>query len=147
MGWEGGLQGVCGLIAWIEAPIASGRTGQVLPELDHGFGASRFKASWRIRRARALLAASRNTDAHTELDLALAEIETRLRPERPDLSLLCEKALVQALKGHVAEAEAGLAAARERGADAWMTRVLEATLAARTKPSPPKPAAESPPPP
>jgi tetratricopeptide (TPR) repeat protein len=147
----GELKSIVLRIAWIEALIDAGRTAEALPEIDHEIESSRFKASWRIRRARTLLAASRNTDAHTdahtELDLALAEIETRLRPERPDLSLLCEKALVQALKGHVAEAEAGLAAARERGADAWMTRVLESTLAARTKPEGPKPAAESPPPP
>ena len=142
----GELKSIVLRIAWIEALIDAGRTTEVLPEIDREIESSRFKASWRIRRARALLAASRSTEATTELELALAEIETRLRPERPDLSLLCEKALIHALTGHVAEAEAGLAAAQARGADAWMTRVLESTLAARTKPPVPKPAAGSPPP-
>jgi tetratricopeptide (TPR) repeat protein len=120
-------------IAWIEALIDAGRTTDALPEIDREIASSRFTASWRIRRARALMAASRKAEAFGELDLALAEIETRLRPERPDLSLLCEKALIHALRDNLTEAEAGLALARERGADAWMTRVLESALAGRRK--------------
>ena len=118
-------------IAWIEALIDAGHVAAALPEIDREIATSRYQAAWRIRRARALLRESgtpRRAEAVNELAQALAEIEGRLRPERPDLSLLCERALIHALTGRRAEADAGLAEARRMGADDWMTRILEAEL-------------------
>ncbi len=125
----GKLKSIVLRIAWIEALIDAGRTTEVLPEIEGEIATCRFQAAWRIRRARALLKVPRKEEAMEELARALVEIEARLRPERPDLTLLCERALIYALTGRRAEAEAGLAEARERGADGWMTRTLEAALA------------------
>jgi tetratricopeptide (TPR) repeat protein len=121
-------------IAWIEALIDAGRGVEALPEIQKEIDSSRFKASWLIRRARVRLH-GQNTDpamkeaAVSDLAAALAEVESRIRPERPDLSLVCDRALILALQGNRDEAAKELAAAKARGADQWMTRVLESVLA------------------
>ncbi len=125
-------------IAWIEALIDAGHVAEALPEIDREIATSRYQAAWRIRRARALLrepGVPRRAEATGELAQALTEIEGRLRPERPDLSLLCERALIHALTDRRTEAEAGLAEAKRLGADDWMTRILEAELKSNREPA------------
>lgn len=115
-------------IAWIEALIDAGHSAEVLPEIQKEIDSSRYKASWLIRRARVYVHDGRKTEAAADLEQALAEIETRIRPERPDLSLVCDRALIHALQGKRAEAAATLEDAKAKGADHWMTRILEAEL-------------------
>jgi len=125
-------------IAWIEAMIDAGRGAEVLPEIQKQIDSSRLKASWLIRRARARLHDQKTDPAAKELaakdlEAALAEVEGRIRPERPDLSLVCDRALILALQGKREEAAKELADAKSRGADQWMTRILEGVLAAVPK--------------
>ena len=118
-------------IAWIEALIDAGRSAEVLPEIQKEIETSRYKASWLIRRARVFLHDGKKAEAAADLDAALVEVESRIRPELPDLSLVCDRALIWALQGKRDEAAKALAEAKHRGADSWMTRVPEAVLAAR----------------
>ena len=118
-------------IAWIEALVDAGRSAEVLPEIQKEIETSRYRASWLIRRARVFLHDSKKPEAAADLEAALVEIESRIRPELPDLSLVCDRALIWALQGKRDEAAKELAEAKKRGADSWMTRVLEAVLAAR----------------
>lgn len=115
-------------IAWIEALIDAGRSAEVLPEIQKEIDTSRYKASWLIRRARVLLHDGKNQDASADLETALVEVDSRIRPELPDLSLVCDRALIWALQGKRDEAAKELAEAKKRGADTWMTRVLESVL-------------------
>jgi tetratricopeptide (TPR) repeat protein len=117
-------------IAWIEALIDAGRTAEALPEINQEIDSSRYKSSWLIRRARVYLHDGRKAEADTDLETALAEISLRLRPENPDLSLVCDRALIHALQGKVAEARKELDDARARGAFQWTTRIVETVLAA-----------------
>ncbi len=116
-------------IAWIEALIDAGRSAEVLPEIQKEIETSRYRASWLIRRARVYLHDGKQAEAAADLDAALVEVESRIRPELPDLSLVCDRALIRALQGNRDEAAKALTEAKQRGADAWMTRVLEAVLA------------------
>jgi hypothetical protein len=120
-------------IAWIEALIDAGHTSEALPEIEREIATSRYRASWLIRRARCRLHDKENAGAAADLEAALAELESRIRPERPDLSLACDRALVWALQGKREAAAKELADAKARGADGWMTRVLEAVLAGTGK--------------
>lgn len=132
-------------IAWIEALIDAGRSAEALPEIQKEIDTSRRKASWLIRRARVRLHEGQKEPAMEDLEIALAEIELRIRPDLPDLSLVCDRALIHALQGKRVEAAKELAGAKAKGADPWMTRVLEAALeepkpaAAKVKPAAAKP--------
>ncbi len=99
-----------------------------MPEIQKEIDSSRYKGSWLIRRARVYLHERKNTEAAADLSAALTEVESRIRPERPDLSLVCDRALIHALQGRREEAATALAEAKARGADHWMTRILEAVL-------------------
>ncbi len=116
-------------IAWIEALIDAGRTAEVLPEINREIEDCRYKSSWLIRRARALLHDGKKAEAAADLEAALAEIELRLRPENPDLTLVCDRALIHALQGKSGEARKELDDAKARGAFPWNTRLVETVLA------------------
>ena len=64
--------------------------------------------------------------AAEDLSTARTEIESRLRPDVPDLSLVCDRGLVHELQGNHAAAMADLELARKSGADFWMLMPLEA---------------------
>ena len=121
-------------IAWIEALIDAGRSAEVLPEINQEIEACRYKSSWLIRRARVLLHDEKKAEAAADLTTALAELELRIRPENPDFTLICDRALIYALQGKTAEARKDLADAKTRGAFRWTTRVLETVLEASEKP-------------
>lgn len=126
---------------WIDAMIDAGRGRDVLPDIEAELANTRYQAAWLIRRARILLPSAASS---ADLARALQEIETRLLPENPDLSLVCERGLIHCLQGDPAAAAADLALARHQGADFWMTLPLEALLPEKAASASPKAA---PPPP
>jgi Flp pilus assembly protein TadD len=88
----------------------------------------RLKSTWLIRRGRALLRAGRKAEAEADLAQALAELDTRIRPESPDLSLVCDRALIHALTGRKDDARRELDEAKTKGASEWMLRNAETAL-------------------
>jgi tetratricopeptide (TPR) repeat protein len=103
----------------VEAQIDAGRYAEALAEIEPALDQSRWRASWLLRRA--------------DLRSAVDEIDARLDPAHPDVSLLAERGIALALLGETAAAREDLALAVAHGADAAMVRRLHATLA-RSRP-------------
>ena len=130
---------------WYDAMIDAGRGEEILPEVEQEVANTRYQASWLIRRARIRQFKGEPAGTAADLASALEEINHRLRPENPDLSLVCDRGLIHALQGDHAAAAADLKLAREQGADFWMTLPLAALQPAKVSPTgetaPPAPAA------
>ena len=120
-------------IAWIEALIDAGRTAEALPEIEKEIAACRYKSSWLIRRARVFLHDGQKAGAAADLEAALTEINRRLLPQNPELSLKCDRALILALQGKLDEARKEVNDAKSRGAFEWSTRTVDSVLAAEEK--------------
>jgi tetratricopeptide (TPR) repeat protein len=93
---------------WIEALIDGGQAQAALRFIEPQLQQARLKSSWLIRRARARLALgsqpAATAAAQTDLKTAIAEINVRLRPSRPDTDLLLDRALSVLLRGNVESA-------------------------------------------
>jgi tetratricopeptide (TPR) repeat protein len=85
--------------AWIDASLSAGETTITLPLIEHEISSSRFRASWWIRRARASLILKRPQEARADLNAALLELNSRIQPDRPDLTLIADRGLALALLG------------------------------------------------
>ncbi len=98
--------------SWIDAAINAGQFDEVLPIVNEEIKTSRFKASHRIRRACIIRGIGRQDYqevAQAELELALEEVNARIHPDRPDLTLIHDRAFVLALLGKKEEARRDLA--------------------------------------
>ncbi len=113
---------------WVECLIDAGKPAAALPVIERNLAEVRLKSSWLIRRARANLSAGKAPTARPDLLEALDEIETRLSPTRPDLTLLAERGLARALLGNTEAARADLERVRRAGATGWMLIRLESAL-------------------
>lgn len=87
---------------WIDTAISAGQPDEVRQIIEEEISTSRFRASWLIRRARIKIFESQ--DPTSDLRTALAELSTRIRPERPDLTLIADRALANALLGQTQKA-------------------------------------------
>jgi tetratricopeptide (TPR) repeat protein len=114
----------------IDAMIDAGRFGEAMERIEPILAASRWQASWLVRRARVRLAGGDIAAAHADLMAAIRELNQRLNSPRPDPGLLTDRGLASALLGDVAPARRDLAEARKLGADAETVRRLEVALAA-----------------
>jgi tetratricopeptide (TPR) repeat protein len=85
--------------AWLDAAISAGQADQVLSILNEEISSSRFTATHRIRRAR-LLQNSDPKSANLDLKIALAELSPRVKPVRPDLTLIYDRGVALALSGN-----------------------------------------------
>ncbi len=94
---------------WIDTALTAGLTSDCLPIIEEELASSRFLSSWLIRRARAALIHNDPKHAHQDLQQALSEISTRLRPKQPDLTLIADRGLALALLGKREQAQAHLA--------------------------------------
>ncbi|YCM42204.1 hypothetical protein V2O64_12910 [Verrucomicrobiaceae bacterium 227] len=92
-------QGIVLRNAWIDASLSAEQTAEVLPIIEKELADSRFHASWLIRRARASLAEDKPAKALPDLHAALAELNTRIQPDRPDLTLIADRGLALVLLG------------------------------------------------
>ena len=117
---------------WYDAMIDAGRGQEILPEIEQEIANTRYQASWLIRRARIRQGTGEQAGAASDLTAALEEINRRIRPENPDLSLLCDRGVIHALQGNHAAAAADLELVRQQGADFWMTLPLAALQPAKT---------------
>jgi tetratricopeptide (TPR) repeat protein len=115
--------------AWVDALLDAGDFKTALPVIEHELSDSRLKSSWRLRHARTQLGLGRTADAGVTLTLCLEELGKRIHPARPDISLIAERGLAQALLGRIDAARNDLNRALAGGADQWMIATLERTLA------------------
>ena len=92
-------QGVVLRNSWIDASLLAGQIEPVWPLIQKELADSRFKAAWLIRRARVAQLQDASEQMHKDLKLALAELGKRIKPERPDLTLISDRGLALAMKG------------------------------------------------
>ncbi|HYG78233.1 MAG TPA: hypothetical protein VEK08_24735 [Planctomycetota bacterium] len=109
---------------WIETLLDCGEFAAARETIEKELSESRLKSTWLIRRARC----QRGDAVRNDLARAIAEIDLRLRPERPDLQLLLERAHATALLGLRAEAERSLKAAMSAGANGICVARVKAAL-------------------
>ncbi len=113
---------------WIDALIDAGQLEEAGPRVAIHLSESRCQASWLIRRGRIGAAQGLSAAAQADFLAAILELNSRLRLDRPDFSLLAERGLAYALLGDVQLARKDLASARARGADDWTLQRLERVL-------------------
>lgn len=119
--------------AWIDALLDVGQAGAVEEIIDQELAESRLKSSWLLRRARLRVLAGDERGAAADLQQCLDELAGRIHPARPDVTLIADRGLANALLGNPEAAAADLARARASGADGWVTAPLERALAESTK--------------
>lgn len=97
--------------AWLDTAISAGQVDQVLSILNEEISSSRFTATHRIRRAR-LLQKKDPQSVKLDLKIALAELSPRIKPVRPDLTLIYDRGVALALSGNMEMASRDLATLR-----------------------------------
>ncbi len=101
----------------VEAMLDDRQWEEALKRIEVEIEASRLKASWLIRRARAKSGLDRDEDAKADLRAALEEIGARMVPGSKDVSLLLDRASAHELLGEKEEALHYYGAAQDAGAD------------------------------
>lgn len=114
--------------AWIDALLDAGHAATALPIIEQELGSSRLKSSWLLRRARARLQAGERAAAEQDLHACLRELAQRIHPSRPDLTLIADRGLANALLGNHDLARADLARAQAAGIAPWLTAPLARAL-------------------
>ncbi len=94
--------------AWIDALIATENSKTALPIIEKELTSSRFRASWLIRRARVLRSQNQKEAAKRDLLEALTELQKRISPTCPDLTLIYDRGLAYALLDRKKEAQTDL---------------------------------------
>jgi tetratricopeptide (TPR) repeat protein len=100
-------------IEWVEAMIDAGQYRPALEQIEQHLNRLRWRSSWLLRRARATKGL--HGDFKADAQTALAELNERIRPERPDSMLLLDRATAYALLGRHGAATNDLAAATKLG--------------------------------
>lgn len=113
----------------IDAMVDAGEHKAALEQINKELRESRWRGSWLIRRARVRLALGQTGSARRDLHTAIKEINSRLMPATPELTLVLDRGLANALLGDTARAKADLALARTLSADACALWRLEKSLA------------------
>jgi tetratricopeptide (TPR) repeat protein len=104
-------------IEWIEALIDAGEFNQALKRIEPYAESGRWKSAWLIRRARAEIGRGDTAQAQANLEKARAELTARLTGARPEMSLLIERGLAEALLRNRRAAEADFKRALELKGD------------------------------
>ncbi|MBL9082382.1 MAG: hypothetical protein JNK76_11280 [Planctomycetales bacterium] len=97
--------------------------------------ANRFRSAWLIRRAKLHRIEGRTAAATADLREALAELEPRIHPTRPDVELVVQRGAALAMLDEVAKARADLRRAEYLYAPDWMLAPLVEALAGRAAPT------------
>lgn len=115
--------------AHIDALLDGSRAAEMLPLIETELASSRLKSSWLLRRARVRMKTGESSAALEDLQACLKELSGRIHPQRPDLTLVSDRGLAQALMGNLDAAKADLKRARDGGADRWVTAPLVKAIA------------------
>jgi tetratricopeptide (TPR) repeat protein len=107
-------------IEWIEALIDAGEFDQALKRIEPYAERGRWNSAWLIRRARAQIGRGERAQAETNLEKARTQLRTRLAGRTPEISLLIERALAQALLRDMPAAKADFRRVQELTAESPM---------------------------
>lgn len=122
----------------VEALLDSKQWNEALAKIEVELEASRLKASWLIRRARARTGLERKEDATADLKAALAEISDRMVPGSKDVSLLVDRAVTHELLGEKEEALNYYNSAQDAGAEEWVKAKIKTLKSQISKDDPDK---------
>ncbi len=120
----------------VEALIDAGQQRAALALIEPQLADSRWQSSWLIRRARARLGLGEKEKAREDLRAAIAEINERFGPFNafnPDLTLLVDRGVAEALLGDLASARKDFQQARTAGMDEWSISRLETRAGLKVK--------------
>src|SRR5436190_16984566 len=109
----------------IDAMIDAHEYKPALKKIERELADSRCRSSWLIRRARIRLAFGQTKAAHRHLQAALAELNPRITPTAPDVSLIIDRGTAHALLGDISRAHDDLTLARTLSADPFSLWRLE----------------------
>jgi tetratricopeptide (TPR) repeat protein len=93
-------------IEFIEALIDARKWDQALAHLQPELASARWQSAWLIRRARVRLGQGAQAAGRADLQRAIDEINTRLNPARPDVTLVADRAFAHELLGEFFGADA-----------------------------------------
>ena len=118
---------------WIDALLDDAQFQRALKEVDLELVDRRWKASYLIKRARALIGLKRRAEAESDLRAAIAEMTPRLNPKSLDLLLVADLGVAHALLSHKNQAESCLKLLRLHRAPSWMMDNLLDICSAKTE--------------
>jgi len=114
--------------AWVDASIDAGMFAAVTPVIEAELERARLKSTWLIRRGRVRLGTDAKEEGWSDLRAAIAELDRRIHPARPDAKLLVDRGWAKLWIGEAAAARADLVLARKHGGDPWETARLAGAL-------------------
>ena len=114
--------------AWIDSLLECEQYEKALPIIEEELLESRLKSSWKLRRARAYIGTGNIDAAMNDLRTCIKELDQRIHPKNPAMTLIADRGLAHALLGNVDTAKNDLAHLIEIGADKWITAPLEKAI-------------------
>ncbi len=122
--------------AWVRALVDGGQLDAARAEIEAGLEKARWQSSWLLLRARVHAKQGDRLRQHEDALTALAELQERVNPERPDRWLLTECAIALALAGEETKAREFETQARTLGASGADLLEIDQLLGAKTATSP-----------
>ena len=116
--------------AWVRALVDADQLDAAMSEIEAGLVNTRWQSTWLLLRARVYEKRGNATLQHEDAMNALAELQGRINPERPDRWLLTECGIALALAGRESAAREYEKQARELGVPSADLLEIEAILAA-----------------
>lgn len=114
---------------WVEALLDDQQFDRALEKIETELQSTRLKSSWLVRRARARLGLGKKEAAVEDLRAAIEEMNTRIFPSSPDVTLLTERAQAHELLGERDLARQDYELARDAGAEEWVKEKIKALKA------------------
>lgn len=120
--------------AWIRALVDANQLDTAEAEIERGLSQTRWQSTWMLLRARVHAKRGEVTRQHEDASLALAELENRMNPDRPDAWLVAECGIALALSGNADGARACEKQARDLGVPGADLLEINQLLTAATAP-------------
>ena len=107
--------------AWIDSLLECKKYETALPIIEKELISSRLKSSWKLRRAKAYIGIGKINDAMNDLRMCLKELDQRIHPKKPDMTLIADRGMANALLGNIEAAKNDLSHLIHIGAEKWVT--------------------------
>tara|TARA_B110000116_G_scaffold271704_1_gene293292 strand:- start:1688 stop:2620 length:933 start_codon:yes stop_codon:yes gene_type:complete len=114
--------------AWIDSLLECKKYEIALPIIEKELTSSRLKSSWKLRRAKAYIGIGKINTAMNDLRMCLNELDQRIHPKKPDMTLIADRGMANALLGNIDAAKNDLAHLIHIGADKWVTIHLDKAI-------------------